>query len=117
MARSNQEVRKELTEQISKCSIISINGETYFGKLTVDSKEKSAKLENAVAWAGNVKETVRAWLKAFNKSNLESFEINGDATYIKKELNEDQQDEAELVIIACGKAMANSLPDLINSNF
>ena len=117
MAGTNREVRKELTEQISKCAIVSINGETYFGKLTVDSKEKTAKLENAVEWSGNIHETVRSWLKAFNKSNLEYFEISGDATYTRKELNEDQQDEAELVIIACSKAMANSLPDLINSNF
>lgn len=85
--------------------------------ISVDSKEKTAKLENAVEWAGNIHETVRSWLKAFNKSNLESFEISGDATYTRKELNEDQQDEAELVIISCSKAMANSLPDLINSNF
>lgn len=117
MAKSNREVRLALSETISECSIVSINGETYFGRLTVDTKEKTAKLEDAIAWKGDVKETVRQWLKAYNLSNLDSMDIMGDATYVKKSLNEDQQDEAELVIIACSKAMGNALPELINSKF
>lgn len=117
MAKSNREVRLALSEIIAGCSIVSINGETYFGRLSVDTKEKTAKLEDSIAWKGNVSETVRQWLKAYNLSNLDSMDIMGDATYVKKSLTEDQEDEAELIIIACSKAMGNALPELINSNF
>ena len=44
-------------------------------------------------------------------------EIQGNATYATRSLSEDQEETIELVVMACAKAMANALPDLINSKF
>lgn len=113
--KSNKEVRAELMAEINKCKIVSVNGETYFGEIEV--KDGIAKITNAIEWNGSVEETAKAWLKGFNSFNLTSMEIQGNATYATRSLSEDQEEAVELVVMACAKAAANALTDLINSKF
>ncbi len=112
MSATKQSVRTELTEKISKCKRISVNGVAYFGEVAGD---KVKTISNAVPEKSSMTETALAWVKAHNLSNLTSLTISGDATYVEQPLTEDQQQEVELVVIRAARAAANALPELINS--
>ena len=79
MSTTKSTVRVELTEKISKCKRISVNGIAYFGEVTGD---KVKTISNAVSEKSSMTETALAWVKAYNLSNLTSLTISSNLSLL-----------------------------------
>ena len=112
---SKKSKKEELLNSLKGCSLISIDGASYFGK--VEKKEGVINITEAVECADNLSDTVAKWLKAQNLGQLEKLEVSGLGTTVTKPLTEDQETEIELIAIKAARAYTTALPELINSKF
>lgn len=112
---SKKSKKEELLKDLKACSLISINGVSYFGK--VQKKDNTITIGDSVECEYTLEETVTKWIKASNLNQLNKLEVSGTGTIVTKDLTEDQEDEVELVAFKAAKAFATAVPDLVNSKF
>ena len=106
---------ENLSEILKKCIIFVINGETYFGKVTVDREEDKLIIDEAVdAKRGDFKETVKDWIKASNSGKLQTFKVTGLSTLTEKPLTKEQSMKIDSIAAQAVYIMENTLSDLQN---
>lgn len=106
---------ENLSEILKKCIIFVINGETYFGKVTVDREVDTLKVVDAVESSkGDFKTTVKSWIKSKNSGKLETFTVTGLSTLTQKPLTKEQSMKIDSIAAQAVYIMENTLSDLQN---
>jgi hypothetical protein len=109
------ELRKVLSESMSKCSFVSINGVEFFGQIN-DLPNKGKKLTHAVKVEGNNNKNVyRSWAIARNSNKFHEATFEGELSIATRTLNDQEKIEQEMFIIQAAVATSSALPDLINT--
>ena len=109
------EIKKDLMDSLENVKSIAVNGVQYFGN--IDTKDDVTTITNAVEAGESLDATVRTWIKKKNLNQLEKLTVSGDATFVTKELNDDQKDEVEMIVLQAAKASATAVTNLINEAF
>lgn len=103
-----------LGEKLKACTVLVLNGETYFGK--VEKTDGGVEITDAVEVTekGNFKKVVKDWLKANNSGKLESLEVTGMTTLAKKPLSEEQKMKIDSIAAEAAYIVKHTLTDMQN---